>query len=684
MSEIRTESALSDLIKEFFRQFKDANGDYKYIIQIDRLKEYSSILINTRDFLETKLDIGLELYNELNLNSKEFLHTAERAVREIFSETRGGKIKFDVHIDAVERAPSIVNVLGNEYLNQIVTIKGMVIASSEIFLVPKQITYTCSNGHIFEIVNDSGYEIPKIHRCGLDPKCTSRIFTERPNNSVYTKHRLLSIKSDESFTFTDDELELDVTGDLTEVAQAGDKVKVTGIVIPIVKNHRVRSSLVTLFIQKTDDVDLTISTEDEAVFREFPNQPDFYTRMINSIGSSIMGLKQIKESLLLQRIGSPDIQKNDGTKVRGWFNIGIFGDPSLAKTKLAEWEHTNLVKTIFIMSKGATSTGLLLGLEEGSDGRKRLRAGAMVLCRDDGLVCIDEFPRLSSEVIDGLYTTMDNGIASISKTGHVKSLKANTPILATGNAHTGEWNTALNLQDNLGIPSTFLQRFDYTWVLIDDFDEKRDSALADIILNDTCYQDDEKPHSSTTLSKYIKFVRRFNPQLGEDVSEHLKKVYLDLRKNTQARENGIAPRHLETLKRTTLSIARLFQKSYATVEDADKAIRLLKEMFKQRNISISEADTYVQRNLNKAIEILKIEGIEGLTANDLFYKVLEYGDSSIQNQARADLGSLSSYSENKKWREVIEALKRSPLIVIRQRKPLVLSFDVSKGDLRNY
>jgi len=684
MSEIKTASALSDEVKDFLKRFKDANDDYKYIIQIDRLREYSSILINTKDFLETKLDIGLELYNELNLHPKEFLQAAERSVREIFSETRGGVIKFDVRIDEVERAPPIVNVLGNEHLNQIVTIKGMIISSSEIFLVPKQITYTCSNGHIFEIVNDSGYEIPKIYRCGIDTKCTSKSFSELPNRSVYTKHRLLSIKSDESFTFTDDELELDVTGDLTEVAQAGDRVKVTGIVVPILKNHRVRSSLVTLFIQKTDDVDLTISPEDEAVFREFPNQPDFYTRMINSIGPSIMGLKQIKESLLLQRIGSPDVLKNDGTKVRGWFNIGIFGDPSLAKTKLAEWEHANLIKTIFIMSKGATSTGLLLGLEEGADGRKRLRAGAMVLCRDDGLVCIDEFPRLNTEVIDGLYTTMDNGIASISKTGHVKSLKANTPILATGNAHTGEWNTSLNLQDNLAIPSTFLQRFDYTWILIDDFDPEKDSALADIILNDTCYQDDEKPHSSTTLSKYIKFVRRFNPALGDDVSEHLKKVYLELRKDSQARENGIAPRHLETLKRTTLAIARLHQKSYATVEDADKAIRVLRNMFKQRNISISEADTYVQRNLNKSLNILKTAGLAGLTADDLYQNVMEYGDSSAQQQARADLGLLKSWRENKKWREVIEALKRSPLINIVQRKPLTLSYDLNKGDITSY
>jgi len=239
VSQTKTTSALSDEIKDFLKRFKDASGVYKYVIQIDRLKENSSILINTKDFLESKLDSGLELYNELNLNPKDFLQAIERAVREIFCETRGAAITFDVHIDEVERTPAIVSVLGNEYLNQIVTIKGMVISSSEIFLVPKQITYSCSNGHIFEIFNESGYDIPKIHRCGLDPKCTSRVFSELPTRSFYTKHRLLSIKSDESFTFTDDELELDIVGDLTEVAQAGDKVKVTGIVRPVQKNHYV-------------------------------------------------------------------------------------------------------------------------------------------------------------------------------------------------------------------------------------------------------------------------------------------------------------------------------------------------------------------------------------------------------------------------------------------------------------
>ncbi|MGI0023267.1 MAG: AAA family ATPase, partial [Nitrososphaeraceae archaeon] len=509
MSEIKTASALSDQTKDFFKQFKDEKGDYKYIIQIDRLKEYSSILINTRDFLKTKLESGLELYNELNLNPEDFLKGTERAIREIFQETRGGQIKFSVHVDEVERNPPIIEVLGNEHLNHIVTIKGMIVSSSEIFLIPKEITYSCSNNHIFQIFIEGVPEIPKIFRCGLDPKCTSRNFTEILGRTIHTKHRTLLIKSDENFSFTDDELELDVTGDLTEIAQAGDRVKVTGIVRPIKKNHYIKSSLTVLFIQKTDDIDLTISPEDELVFAQFPNQPDFYSRMINSIAPSVLGLKNIKESLLLQRVASPDVLKKDGTVVRGFFNIGLFGDPGTAKTKLAEWEQANLTKTIFVMSKGATSTGLLLGLEEGSDGRKRLRAGAMVLCRDDGLVAIDEFPRLSSEVIDGLYTTMENGIASISKTGHVKTLRANTPVLATGNAHNGDWNTALNLQDNLGITSTFLQRFDYTWVLIDHFDKRKDQALADITLEDTTYEDDERPHSATTLSKYIKYVRRF-------------------------------------------------------------------------------------------------------------------------------------------------------------------------------
>jgi len=571
---------------------------------------------------------------------------------------------------------SVIEALGNKYIEKAVSVNGLVTSSTSLFNLPDYKMFSCSKGHQIKTKQD-------VFSC---PECGDKHLEDETPSDAFQQHRILYLKSDVDFGYHNDELRIDVKGDLCNLVDSGDRVKVTGIIeTELQKKTKNYYNIVRCEkLQKLDDVDLRLSPDDEEVFKEYPHESDFYTRMINSIAPSIQGYTNMKESILLQLVGSPDRLRRDGTKIRGWIHIGLFGDAGTAKTKFGEWIVENFPRCQMVMSKGATSTGLIMGLEDGPDGRKVLKAGALVNCRDGGITVLDEFPRLSSDVIDGLYTTAESGIAAISKTGHQVSIQANACILATGNAHNSQWSEALNIQDNLGIDGVFLQRFDFMWIFIDDFSQKRDDKIANALLNDIDYDDEVKPFSNLTLSKYIKFVRKFKPELTKEVSEFLKDTWLELRADESAKENGISPRHLNTLVRTTLAISRLYQREYATIEDATKAINLVTAMFKQRNISISAADTYIQRNLNKALDILKGESFQGLIVDDLFDKILTFGSEKDQEIAKSDLGMLRSWRENKKWREVVEDLKRSPLIDIKQRKPLTLAYDKTKGDIRNY
>jgi len=370
--------------------------------------------------------------------------------------------------------------------------------------------------------------------------------------------------------------------------------------------------------------------------------------------------------------------------VRGEIHLGLFGDPGTAKTKFGEWVTNTFPRSKLVMGKGATSTGLTMGLEDGPDGRKILRSGAMVNCRNGGTVVLDEFPRTDKEVIDGLYTIVEDGYASISKTGFQTKVKANANLILTGNAHDGRWSDNLTISDNLSVDTTFLTRIDYNWIFIDEYNEKTDLLLSDAVLNDVEYEDEVKPFSPLTLQKYLKHCKKLSPQIPKEVRQYLQKAYLELRKDPQAKENGITLRHLETMMRSTKAIARLYQREFCSVEDADKAIRLISEMFKQQNISIAQADNYIQRNLNKGVKILFEEPIEGLGVKDLFDKIHQFGDIQDREQARVDLGSESNHTKNKRWRNVIESMKRSPRLNINSRHPLIFSYDHSKGDLRNY
>ena len=684
MSKTISRLSLVDDIQNFLTSFKQ-DKEIKYLQKIDRLIESDYIEINSRDFLHDTSG----LYDILHESPDEFKTNLKKAIQRIYAEKYPqSKKEVEVLIDESENKISLLESLGSKYVGKLVEIKGVIISNSKIYNQYESLTHICQNNH--ETITPGNVNIKKclhtIPNASFKRSvCNSDIIDVKQSNLV--RHRILYIKSDEDFSNHNDELKADVQGELTEIATIGDRVRIVGVLksYPSNKDRSEFNNTLEVFgIKKLDDVDLRINVDDEESFHQYPSESDFYNRLVNSIAPSVLGLQPIKEALLLQRVSSPDIIKKDGTRTRGWLHIGLFGDPGTAKTKLGEWQQENLPRTHLIMSKGATHTGLIMGLEQGADGRKVLKAGALITCRNGGLVCIDEFPRLDPEVIDGLYTTAESGLASISKTGHQDKILANTPILATGNARSGKWVDQFNVPDNLGIEETFLQRFDFIFVLKDNYDSDSDNKLADVILNDMEYSEYSKPFSTKILAKYFKFIQQFRPELTKEVNEHLKKTWLELRKHPQAQTNGISPRHLNTLIRTTLAIARIYQRRYATIEDATKAIDLFRKMFSQQNISIAQADTYLTRSYNKAIAILQQESIEGLTAQDLFDKITQYGTETEQEQARVDLGSSKDIRDNRKWREVIEQLKRSPLINISKEKPLTLNYDKSKGFISNY
>ena len=281
-------------------------------------------------------------------------------------------------------------------------------------------------------------------------------------------------------------------------------------------------------------------------------------------------------------------------------------------------------------------------------------------------------------------TTLQNGIASISKAGHQARVRADSGLLATGNAYNEEWDESANLRVNLNMPTPLLQRFDYHWITLDHPDENKDRMIARTKLYGNKHDESKQPYSSTFLTKYCKFVKRFNPELSDEVSKHLEEKYVELRKDTNSKDNGISPRHLETMIRTTLAFARMYQKQYATLEDADKSLSLLKINLSQRNISVSEADTYLTRQYHRCLEILKEESLSGIKIEDLFEKLMSTGSAEDITMSLNDLGRKNSISNNKKWREVINKIRRSPLVQIISGKPLILAYKKDQSKMSSY
>jgi len=678
-----TDSGLSDLIKDFLSRFKDVDGSYKYVNTINQSIQHTTptVIISPKDFLESDLELGIEVNDALNLNSKRFLIALNRAVTEMFQQNHiDSKIKIDVQIDSVENESSVIQALSKKQIGKLTTVKGMIVYKSDIFNKCTKAVYHCDDFHQTTIefgIGDTENKVPIV--CD-NSNCKNKNFTIDAESSEWETYRNIAIKSDEDFSFSNDELTISLSGQLTEAVEAGDRIMVTGVVY--VKNkpksNIFKNEIHCLYIRKLDDVDLNITSDDEEVFRKMIDETDFYQRMINSIAPQILGYEEIKESLLLQLIRSPTRLKPDNTTSRGWFNIGLWGDAGVAKTAMAEHINANYPKTQIISSRGATDVGLTLGIDKDSSGNSVLRAGAFVLNRGHGIVVLDEFPRLNPEVVDGIMTTIESGFASIAKAGFQANQRADSSLLATGNAYGEDWNDNMNLKDNLNVSTPLLSRFDYHWIIKDISTQQRDSDIADAIMFGVDHDESFKPYSSSLLVKYFKFVRQFEPELTDKVAQYLKSSYVQLRSNEKAKENGISPRHLNTLIRTTLAISRLYQRKFAVIEDAENAISLMKKNLDQRGISVSEADTYTIRQFNRCIDILKEVSSMGIGLDDLFEKLQTTGSKEEIEQTVLDLGKEKELRHNKKWRNVVSKLRRSMSINIISEKPMILSFKHEK------
>ncbi|KZP00762.1 ATP dependent DNA helicase [Calocera viscosa TUFC12733] len=387
------------------------------------------------------------------------------------------------------------------------------------------------------------------------------------------------------------------------------------------------------------------------------DEPDIFDLLAQSLAPSIYGHDYIKKAILLMLLGGQEKNLPNGTHIRGDINILMVGDPSTAKSQLLRFVLGTAPLAIATTGRGSSGVGLTAAVTTDKDtGERRLEAGAMVLA-DRGVVCIDEFDKMSDIDRVAIHEVMEQQTVTIAKAGIHTSLNARCSVIAAANPIYGQYDVHKDPHKNIALPDSLLSRFDLLFVVTDDVDERRDRMISEHVLRMHRYlqpgveegapaqdnlsqnlsvdasqtetaqtpvfekydtllhagisgiktrsrrkkaENQQKVVSIPFIKKYIQYAKnRVQPVLSKSAADHIVSVYSELRNEDLARNtrrtSPLTARTLETLIRLATAHAKARLSKDVEQSDAMVAEEILRfALFKE----IAKVQRRKKRKLN--------------------------------------------------------------------------------------
>lgn len=448
-------------------------------------------------------------------------------------------------------------------------------------------------------------------------------------------------------------VEIILDDDLVDRAKPGDRIQLVGIYRTLgnrgagsgsstFRTVLLANNIIQLSTKSGGGIaQATITDTDIRNINKVAKKKNVFDLLSQSLAPSIYGHDHIKKAILLMLLGGVEKNLDNGTHLRGDINILMVGDPSTAKSQLLRFVLNTAPLAIATTGRGSSGVGLTAAVTSDKEtGERRLEAGAMVL-GDRGVVCIDEFDKMSDIDRVAIHEVMEQQTVTIAKAGIHTSLNARCSVIAAANPIYGQYDPHKDPHKNIALPDSLLSRFDLLFIVTDEPEDTGDRLVSEHVLRMHRYRepgteegapvreqmtqtlgvgleenrDSNRPTdvfekfnlmlhggmitknrgrarnveilSIPFIKKYIQYAKtRIKPILTKGAADHIIATYSSLRNDeltgNQRKTSPLTARTLETLIRLSTAHAKARLSSRVEERDAQVAESILRfALFKE-------------------------------------------------------------------------------------------------------
>ena len=631
-----------DNYREQLRLCKDETKPTKINVDYTLLNHQFTLKFN-KDFLQPNYRMNLRyVENRINKNRNE---------------------KNYISINIVDVPPNVLlHDLDASYNGELISTKAMIKNITPIQVKPKIVAWECRGCTRLQYI-----EVEKqVVEPSLCLECGGRSFRLLPESSTY--HNVRYVKLEEPLELRSGGNSREFKGYMQDYLagpfhnlKPGDVVDVLGTfnVERINPNKPDFDFLINLHnITPVNDSfeDYRITESDKREIREMSKNPDIYRKLVDTLMPEIYGYDVVKEGLLLQLFEGnrpfEDSFKSDYMD-RWTIHVLLIGDPGIGKSQIISALKKRAPKIISIAGTNTSQAGLTSSaVKDELTGTWAMEAGAIVLA-DTGILCIDEYDKLTPSAQKSLNEPMEQLSVSSAKANLVQTMSARTSLLVCANPKYSRFDKYQDLTKQIDIPDSNLSRFDLVFALEDTINKEKDTMLATNLLHKENFINDVEVIDKDLFKKYITYAKtECFPILEESACKCLVEFYVNTRQ-AASRDGSAKPittRDLMALERLTIARAKTELRDLATINDAQEAIRIYSEALATIGLSPETAGEKESILSSNEVDLIR-------EAEDMINHLRSMGgmfENEIMVHVRNEIGVMSRGMKNVNLDKILE------------------------------